>query len=162
MPTLEVINRLAFEAAEAGFFRCCGSRRWAERMAGSRPFTTETDVFTVASRLWLSLSEADWLEAFSHHPKIGETKPTSGWAAEEQAGAKSASSAVLAELAQLNETYRQKFGYVFLVCATGKSAEEMLGLLKARIGNTPDEEIRIAAGEQGKITHLRLEKLLRS
>ena len=163
MPTLEVINRLPFETAEAGFFQCCGSRRWAERMSGSRPFTMEADLFSVASRIWHSLSEADWLEAFSHHPKIGQSsKPMAKWAEEEQAGARSAASDVLADLARNNEQYTEKFGFIFLVCATGKTAEEMLALLKARMGNSPEEEIRIAAGEQAKITHLRLEKLLRS
>jgi 2-oxo-4-hydroxy-4-carboxy-5-ureidoimidazoline decarboxylase len=110
--------------------------------------------------VWDALDGADWLEAFSHHPRIGQ-KTSEAWANEEQSGTRAASSGVLGELAKGNEEYTNKFGYVFLVCATGKTADEMLALLRARLGNSMDDELKIAAEEQGKITQLRLEKLIR-
>ncbi len=137
--------------------RCCGSTRWAGRMAAF----DDTDVFAAADRIWWSLEREDWLEAFAAHPKIGESS-NSKWSQQEQARASGASSETLAELRSANRAYAEKFGYIFIVCATGKSAEEMLALLNRRIGNDPETELRIAAGEQLRITYLRLEKLLSS
>ncbi|GAB3317560.1 hypothetical protein GCM10027511_27980 [Hymenobacter humi] len=121
-----------------------------------------------ANTQWNKLSEADWREAFTHHPKIGgdvatlreKFASTSTWAEGEQASVKQASQETLEALAAGNTEYEQKFGYIFIVCATGKTAEEMLALLQARLSNKPEDEILIAAGEQNKITRLRLEKLL--
>jgi len=121
-----------------------------------------------ASAIWNTLSETDWCEAFSHHPKIGgdvvalrqKFASTSAWAEGEQASVKQASQAKLEALAAGNTEYEQKFGYIFIVCATGKTAEEMLALLQARLPNRPVDEIKIAMGEQDKITRIRLEKLL--
>ena len=119
------------------------------------------DVFAAASRIWWTLERADWLEAFGAHPKIGENSD-SKWSQQEQAGASGASNGILAELRDANRAYERKFGYIFIVCATGKTAEEMLALLKQRMGNDPESELRIAAAEQLRIANLRLEKLLSS
>lgn len=161
MPGLTALNRLSFPEAAKEFFRCCGSPAWAEQMAKARPFESEAHLYSVAQRLWEDLDSAQWLEAFKHHPRIGE-KTSQSWAKEEQAGTKTAARTTLEALERGNVEYEQKFGHVYLVCATGKTAEEMLSLLNSRLGNTPEREIEIAAGEQSKITRLRLEKLLKS
>ncbi len=137
-------------------------------MAASRPFPSEEDLFAQADRIWNSCSLSDLLEAFSHHPRIGgdlETlrkkyQSTAAWASQEQGGVVGASEEVLQELNQGNIEYEKKFGFVFLICATGKSAAEMLQALKARLPNTKDQEILNAKIEQGKITQIRLKKLL--
>jgi 2-oxo-4-hydroxy-4-carboxy-5-ureidoimidazoline decarboxylase len=120
-----------------------------------------------AEEQWWLCSEDDWKEAFTHHPRIGDLASlkekfagTAAWASGEQSGALSASDETLKALAEANRLYEEKFGYIFIVCATGKPAEEMLALLKERLNNNPEEEIRIAADEQNKITRLRIEKLL--
>jgi 2-oxo-4-hydroxy-4-carboxy-5-ureidoimidazoline decarboxylase len=127
------------------------------------------DIILNAEHAWSECTESDWLEAFSHHPKIGDVSAlrekfatTADWASKEQSGTKNASEGILSELADLNNRYEQRFGFIFIVCATGKTAGEMLDLLKSRIHNTRDAEIRIAAAEQLKITKLRLRKLLAS
>lgn len=165
MANLESLNALTAEEARARFLRCCGSSQWAERMADGRPFKTEAQLFDLADKTWYSLAPADRLEAFSHHPKIGDKKAleakfadTRQWALSEQAGVAQAQEDVLEQLAQGNRDYEAKFGYIFIVCATGKSAAEMLALLKARLGNDRQSEMLIAAEEQRKITRLRLEK----
>jgi 2-oxo-4-hydroxy-4-carboxy-5-ureidoimidazoline decarboxylase len=139
---------------------CCGSRNWVARIIAARPFHNLAHLKTVATETWLQLESADWLEAFSKHPKIGETSKVSQWSAQEQSGMSSAAADVAAKLAHMNQVYFDKFGWIFIVCATGKSAAEMLALLEARLPNLPADEIRIAAAEQNKITLLRLEKLL--
>jgi OHCU decarboxylase len=165
---LAELNALTRADAERELLRCCGSRRWAAEMAGARPFSSEKSLFDAADRLWAGLAPSDWLEAFSHHPRIGQKpaeradlKSTQSWAREEQAGTQNAAAQTLAELRALNERYEKKFGHVYLVCATGKSADEMLALLKDRMNNDPEAELRVAAGEQSKITRLRLEKWLK-
>jgi OHCU decarboxylase len=162
--TLEALNSMAGVPARDAFRRCCGSAAWAERMVELRPFTSEYELQTAASRVWRALGPDDWREAFSHHPRIGERKPVGGapeWSKQEQRGVDGAAAEVLVSLRKGNEDYERKFGHVFLVCATGKSAAEMLGLLNARIGNDSATELTIAAGEQEKITRIRLEKLLK-
>ena len=159
--TLTNLNRLPKQEAEDALSTCCGSTAWAQRMAALRPYESEKALFALAQVVWLELSSSDWLEAFSHHPKIG-SKTNSEWAAQEQSGVKSASGNVLKELAEGNAIYEKRFGHVFLVCATGKSGDEMLELLKKRLSNPPKDELLIAAQEQSKITKIRLEKLLRS
>lgn len=156
--TLDQLNSLPPDAARRELSRCCGSGRWAEAMTGRRPFHAADDLHRAAEAVWWSLGGADWLEAFAHHPRIGER--AAGWAKEEQAGVGAASNATMTTLAALNEEYERRFGYVFLICATGKSADEMLGELQRRLGNDPDAELRTAAAEQSRITRLRLEKLL--
>lgn len=159
------LNALTQEEAVAALLKCCGSEKWAERVAAARPFEDMRELLLTADHVWWSLDSPDWLEAFGAHPKIGEKQAaapsTSGsWAAEEQRGASSASGETLGELARANHDYERRFGYIFIVCATGKSADEMLALLHERLHHEPDTELRIAAEEQRRITHLRLEKLL--
>lgn len=163
---VEKLNGLESEAARAALLSCCGSRRWAEQMLAERPFDDMHELLLTADHVWWSLDATDWLEAFAAHPKIGEKKkvaePTtfSRWSEEEQAGASRAAEATQSALAEANHDYERKFGYIYIVCATGKSAEEMLKLLRERLHNEPDTELRIAAEEQRRITHLRLRKLL--
>ena len=142
---------------------CCGSERWVERMMRRRPFASREIVLSAARDVWLALDERDWREAFGHHPKIGDRDalqrrfPESHRLSEqEQAGVDGAHEDVLGELASRNQEYEARFGYIFIVCATGKRADEMLALLRERLTNNPADEIRLAAGEQGKITALRL------
>lgn len=164
--TLGEFNRMNPDIAREELQRCCGATRWVDKMLSGRPFDSVEQLLDEAERVWLSLNDEDCREAFAHHPKIGDLTSlrkkfasTAQWAAGEQAGVSSASEEVLIRLGGGNELYEQKFGYIFIVCATGKSAEEMCGLLYERLENNPAEEIRIAAGEQAKITRLRLQKM---
>ncbi|MEA2693798.1 MAG: allantoicase [Acidobacteriota bacterium] len=152
------LNGLGAEAAAAELLACCGSAAWSRALAGLRPFASEEALFAEAERVWWDLTPEDWRQAFAAHPRIGER--AGGWSQAEQAGARDAAAPLLAELAAANRAYEDRFGHVFLICATGKSAGEMLRALRARIGNEPEEELRIAAGEQAKITRLRLSRLL--
>jgi 2-oxo-4-hydroxy-4-carboxy-5-ureidoimidazoline decarboxylase len=142
---------------------CCGSSAWVERMLRRRPFGSTDAVVTAAREAWLDLTHTDWLEAFSHHPKIGDRASlarrfpaTAHLSTQEQRGVAGASAQVLDDLAAANRTYEEKFGYIFIVCATGRSAAEMLAMLRERLHNDAPTEIRVAAGEQLKITELRL------
>jgi 2-oxo-4-hydroxy-4-carboxy-5-ureidoimidazoline decarboxylase len=160
------INGWSEEEARAAFLRCCGSTRWAERMAASRPFREEADLLKAAEDVWHALGRADWLEAFAAHPPIGDLDAlrakfaaTRAWSVEEQAGVAGVSDEVLRGLAEGNRAYRDRFGYTFIVCATGRTAGEMLDLLRQRLANDPDTELRAAAAEQARITRLRLGKL---
>lgn len=165
--TLDDLNNLPEAEAIAELTKCCGAHRWVNKMVHARPFTDEAGLLATADEVWEHLGKDDWLEAFTHHPKIGDLDSlrakfanTKEWASGEQAGTSLASEEVLRGLAKGNAHYEERFGYIFIVCATGKSAEEMLALLQARLNNDPDREIRVAAAEQAKITRLRLEKLL--
>lgn len=111
-----------------------------------------------ADEIWWSLTTEDWVQAFSKHPKIGQ-KSTEKWSSDEQSGMSQATDRTAQEMARLNADYDARFGFIFIVCATGKSAQEMLKLLQSRLHNSREEEIRNAAAEQAKITHLRLDKL---
>lgn len=142
-----------------GLRRCCGSRRWASAMIAARPFRSRTQLLGHASEVWWHLEPRDWLEAFSHHPRIGEKGLADRWASAEQAGAREADEDTLRALADGNRVYENRFGHVFLVCATGLSAAEMLRQLRDRLDHDPAAELRIAAGEQVRITALRLAKL---
>lgn len=164
---LNELNQLTREQAVDHLLKCCGSKKWAEQMADTRPFISLDEVYLNAESIWWDLKPKDWLEAFSQHPKIGDPETlrakfadTEKWAGGEQKGVQQASEEVLMGLAAGNDQYEQKFGYIFIVCATGKSADEMLETLEDRIQNDPDDEIKIAAKEQSKITKIRLEKLL--
>lgn len=165
--TLAELNALSKESAQAELLRCCGCARWAAAIAGARPYGDKAALLAASDAAWAASDEKDWREAFSHHPRIGgkdalraKFAATQSWATGEQAGAAAASEAVLDALAAGNAAYERRFGYIFIVCATGKSAAEMLDLLKSRLGNEPGAELRLAAGEQNKITQIRLEKLL--
>jgi 2-oxo-4-hydroxy-4-carboxy-5-ureidoimidazoline decarboxylase len=167
--TLEHLNRLDEAAARAELERCCGASRWVERVLAARPFRDRDSLFAAAERALEELERTDWLEAFAHHPKIGDVASlrakyasTAAWAGEEQRGAVAADERTLEALADGNRTYEERFGYIFIVCATGKNAAEMLSLLRGRLPNPPERELRNAAEEQMKITRLRLAKLLES
>ena len=166
---LEWLNGLPFEDAKAEFMRCCGSTRWAVSMARARPFRTEGSVYSEAGWLWSQTTQEDWREAFSHHPRIGDVnklrerfKASGAWSEQEQKGIQGAGQDVIEALADGNREYELRFGFIFLICATGKSAQEILGHLRERLRNPPQLELRVAAGEQAQITRLRLEKLLTS
>jgi allantoicase len=158
-PALERLNTLGEEEAEEELRPFCGSREWTRRMALARPFPDASRAIEAAERIWASLGREDWLEAFRAHPRIGDRR-VSGREAAEQAGAQAAPAEVLASLAEANRLYEARFGHVFLVFATGKSGAEMLELLRRRLGNDPETELRIAAEEQRKITRRRLEGAL--
>lgn len=160
------LNALPRKEAREALRKCCGSARWAEEMVEARPFQDRDALFQAATQIWNGLTREDWLEAFSHHPRIGDRKlegagsGTKDWAKNEQAGMSRADDQVRAAMAEGNRAYEEKFGRVYLVCATGKSADELLAILQGRLQNTPEQELRIAAEEQDKITRIRLEKLL--
>lgn len=138
-------------------------------MAAERPFANSDELSNAADRIWWSLGSADWLEAFHSHPKIGEKKAAQqvspearSWSAEEQASISSAGRDTMQSLAELNQRYEERFGYIYIVCATGKRPKELLGILQERMHNDADTELRTAANEQAKITQLRLRKLIES
>lgn len=165
--TLEQLNDLSASDARKEFLKCCGSTPWAWEMADARQFDNLDTLLSTADELWWSLDEEDWLEAFRAHPKIGEKQAASAqsaqaesWSAQEQSRVADASWQTKAELARLNREYEDRFGFIFIVCASGRSLEEMLAILNSRINNDRERELEIAAEEQRKITRLRLEKLL--
>lgn len=157
--TLDTLNTLPIAQAESELLRCCGSKRWSTAMVSARPFHNQDALHANAERLWWSLEAADWLEAFAAHPRIGD-RPSSEWSAQEQAQASTPTDAVRGRLAAGNHAYEERFGYTFLVCATGRSADELLSVLERRLTGTAADELQIAAAEQRKITTIRLEKLL--
>jgi OHCU decarboxylase len=164
---LDQLNQLPADFAEAEFLKCCGSTRWARSMTNVRPFKSLNDLLAKADSVWWSLGQEDWLEAFRSHPKIGEKKAAAtqpeqarSWSAQEQSGVANASAILNAELAQRNRDYEDRFGFIFIVCASGKSPQEMPAILNDRMRNDSETELRVAAEEQAKITSLRLEKLL--
>ena len=166
--TLTELNSLPKPTLAEALQKCCGSAAWVENMVAAFPIADAKTLLNAATTIWNKLSKADWREAFTHHPKIGgdiaalreKFASTSTWAEGEQASVREAAQETLEALAAGNTAYEKKFGYIFIVCATGKSAAEMLALLQARLPNKPENEILIAAGEQDKITRIRLEKLL--
>jgi len=169
MDALSRLNEGPAGEAREELRRCCGASRWAEGMIARRPFRDREALLAAADEVWWALEESDWREAFAHHPKIGDADAlrarfasTREWAAGEQAGVRSATEDTLVALASGNRAYQDRFGFIFIVCASGKTADEMLSLLRARLPNDPRDEIRIAAAEQAKITRVRLEKLLAS
>jgi 2-oxo-4-hydroxy-4-carboxy-5-ureidoimidazoline decarboxylase len=163
---LSLINKLESDEAKVTFLKCCGSENWAAAMVNARPFANDQDLLNKAEQAFSQMSKTDWLDAFAAHPKIGDIDSlrqkygnTKDWAQNEQAGVSGTSSRVLEHLASGNAAYEERFGYIFIVCATGKSAEEMLAILNGRINNEAESEFAIAAEEQKKITRIRLEKL---
>lgn len=167
MSALDRLNSLPAADAERELLACCGSREWARRVAAARPFPGAAALLDDADALWGELGEADWREAFRSHPRIGERRAEAAqsereraWSAGEQAGMDTAADDARRALAEGNREYEERFGFIYIVCATGRSADEMLGLLQRRLANDPADEIRVAAEEQRRITRLRLEKLL--
>ena len=167
MSGLDRLNAMGDDEATAVLLTCCGSPVWARQMNRLRPFISEAELLEAADRLWWSLNREDWLEAFRAHPRIGERKAetpqneqAAAWSAQEQSGVADAAGDVASALADGNRAYEQRFGYIYIVSAAGKTADEMLSILRERLANDPAAELPIAAGEQAKITRLRLEKLL--
>ena len=158
------LNAMGPEEATAALRRCNGSARWATEVARGRPFEDEAALLRIAERTWFALEPDDHLEAFAAHPKIGEARPhdaaTAAWSTAEQRAAAEMAGSVADALAAANARYAEQFGFIFIVCATGRSAEAMLADLQTRIANGRADEMRTAAEEQAKITRLRLHKLL--
>lgn len=166
---LEELNNASKKTTENTLLSSCGSRRWAQKMAEARPFADVAALLNQAAQIWQNLEIKDWLEAFAAHPKIGAKKSVSQataqsaeWSKAEQLGTQTAADSVKIELAEANRLYEDKFGFIFIICATGKSAEEMLEICRQRLSNDSDTEISLAADEQRKITEIRLKKLLES
>lgn len=167
MSALDRLNALPAEDAGRELLTCCGSRAWARQVAEARPFRDTAELFERADAVWWALAESEWLEAFRSHPRIGEKKAEAEqtdrekqWSAGEQAGIGAAEDETKRALAEGNRIYEERFGFIYIVCATGKTADEMLALLRSRLSNDPSTEVRVAAEEQRKITRIRLEKLL--
>ncbi len=165
--SLEQLNKSDPAVASELLRQCCSSDSWIQRLVDARPFASTVALSTAANEAWLNLAEEDYLQAFEGHPKIGDVGTlkaryanTKQLAAGEQASVESASDDLIEALAGANTQYEEKFGFIFIVCATGKSAQQMLNLLLARLPNSRDEELANAAEEQRKIFQLRLEKLL--
>ncbi|HEY1897073.1 MAG TPA: 2-oxo-4-hydroxy-4-carboxy-5-ureidoimidazoline decarboxylase [Terracidiphilus sp.] len=165
-PVLVAWNQSDQRSALDAMLACCAARRWAQSMVALRPFQTVEALSLTADEVWSTMEEPDWMDAFSSHPRIGECKaapqPTRSavWSEREQSGASSAGNDVLAQLAAGNAAYEQRFGFTYIVCATGKSADEMLAILQRRLANDRAAELREAAEQQRQITQIRLRKWL--
>lgn len=164
---LERWNHLPTEEAVTEIRPCCGSKAWASGMAARRPFSGEATLLAVSDEIWRNLAEADWMEAFQSHPRIGESKaPQSApnqsatWSKQEQQRVTTAGDAVKLALAEANREYERRFGHIFIVCATGKSGPEILELLRRRLENDKQTELREAAEQQRQITQIRLKRWL--
>lgn len=169
MPSVAQLNAMAPGDAEREFMRCCGSGQWARAMAARRPFASPKELMSSADSEFALMQRRDLMEAFGHHPRIGErtgeraaATGTEAWSKGEQAGAASADAEMQRALIEGNRAYEVRFGHVFLVCATGKSAGEMLGALRSRLKNDADSEYREASEQLRLIARVRLEKLLSS
>jgi 2-oxo-4-hydroxy-4-carboxy-5-ureidoimidazoline decarboxylase len=165
--SLQTFNDASETEATRSLSQCCTSQRWISRLVSVRPFDSVSVLSLAANSVWSELEEADYLEAFEGHPKIGDVNSlkqkyvdTKQLAAGEQAAVDTASDDEIAALARGNTDYENKFGFIFIVCASGKSAAEMLGLLQGRLTNSREQELQNAAEEQRKIFQLRLEKML--
>ncbi|MFN2563415.1 MAG: 2-oxo-4-hydroxy-4-carboxy-5-ureidoimidazoline decarboxylase [Gemmatimonadaceae bacterium] len=165
--TVAQLDALPAREAEELLKSCCGSRRWVHGMLGRRPFGDVASVVRAAEEVWWSLGPEDWRQAFAHHPRIGEREAAAeqgprarAWSAGERRDVDSAEPDVRAALAAGNRDYERRFGHIYLVSAAGKTAEELLALLRARLSNDADTELRVAASEQAKITRLRLLELV--
>ena len=156
MERWEIVDTAAPEVARAQLRVCCGASRWIEQMMARRRFGSRDAALRAARDIWFALTPDDWREAFRHHPAIGARVEAGSISARDQAGVTGSSDEMRAALLEGNREYEARFGYIFLVCASGKSAEEMLALLRARLENDPDREIRIAAEEHANICDLRL------
>ena len=165
---LDEWNKADDQAATKAMLACCAARRWAAGMVALRPVANIAALSETADRVWSTMSEPDWLEAFAAHPRIGEPNPVSAsersatWSQQEQAGTSGAAQDLMRELVEGNAAYEQQFGFTYIVCATGKSAEEMLAILKRRLGNDRMAELKEAAEQQRQIMQIRLGKWLLS
>jgi 2-oxo-4-hydroxy-4-carboxy-5-ureidoimidazoline decarboxylase len=159
-------NQLSSTDAVGEVIPCCGSKSWAQHLAGRRPITSESSLLAASDDIWRSLDPSDWLEAFRAHPRIGESSTqapvgqSQSWSRQEQGQVTTANETVKTELAQANRAYERRFGHIFIVCATGKSSSEILAILRRRMQNDGNTELREAADEQRQITQFRLKKWL--
>lgn len=167
MASIDEINSLSSEKLGQTLTGCCGSHRWCETIASMRPFADSADLHAKADAAFEQLGDADWLDSFACHPQIGDLESlkmkfagNDRWSSGEQSGISAADEQTLVELAEGNQKYADRFGYIFIVCASGKTAGEMLELLRARLDHAPEKELSIAAEQQRQITHLRIDKLL--
>jgi len=158
MLSLTGLNTLFAEDAAAAFFGCCASSRWVAAMVASRPYASRASLLEAADAAWSATGPEDWTQAFAAHPRIGE--PANATTAGEQRGAAESSASTRALLSRGNAEYERRFGRVYIVCAAGKTGEEILADLRTRLDNPPERELVIAAREQHRITRLRLEKLI--
>jgi 2-oxo-4-hydroxy-4-carboxy-5-ureidoimidazoline decarboxylase len=165
------VTLAAWNAADEGhaldaMIACCGARRWAAAMVALRPIASVLELSEAADREWSKMEEADWMQAFACHPRIGERKArhasakSAAWSSQEQSSTDTAAESVLDQLAERNARYEERFGFTYIVCATGKSAHEMLAILKGRLVSDRDTELREAAGQQRQIMQIRLGKWL--
>jgi 2-oxo-4-hydroxy-4-carboxy-5-ureidoimidazoline decarboxylase len=165
-PVLEEWNKVDEPDAMEAMLACCGAQRWAAGIVALRPIASVFALSEAADSVWATMGEADWLEAFACHPRIGERKApaasekSAGWSQQEQAGTANAASDAMRELAEGNALYEQRFGFTYIVCATGKSADEMLGILKRRLAGDRMAELKEAAEQQRQIMQIRLGKWL--
>jgi 2-oxo-4-hydroxy-4-carboxy-5-ureidoimidazoline decarboxylase len=167
MLTLQELNAMPVVEAAEHLRACCGSSRWVDAMVARRPFASPSALLAAADEVWRSTGPADWDEAFAHHPRIGERRAAASvstaaqaWSAGEQSGVSRAADMIKAAMAEANEAYQRRFGRIYIVCAAGRSAEDLLADLESRMRNDPDTERAIAAEEQRKITALRLRSLV--
>ena len=164
--TVDELNVLGPADVRGILEACCGSSKWIDEMIARRPFGSVGAVLEAADEVWRQTGPEDWLEAFNHHPRIGETRAANlqgdlaaGWSKGEQATAGKSDNLVQEQLADVNRRYEERFGYIYIVCATGRPAQELLAIAKDRMSNDRETELRVAAEEQRKITQLRLRKL---
>ena len=168
MITLKELNSLSEQEAFSKLEQCCVSKTWVHKMIEHRPFSSENDLIKQTASIWYNdCSVDDYKEAFTGHPKIGNVESlkekfahTADWAGNEQSKVAEATIETIEALAKANELYEAKFGYIFIVSASGKSAKEMLAIVNARLNNSTDDEIYVAMNEQHKITVIRLVKLI--
>jgi 2-oxo-4-hydroxy-4-carboxy-5-ureidoimidazoline decarboxylase len=160
-------NRLPVENAVKEILPCCGSKAWASGMAVRRPFQDVTTLLAASDETWSNLTAVDWMEAFHSHPRIGQSHAAQSasaqsatWSAQEQRNVAAAGDAVMIALAEANQEYEQRFRHIFIVCATGKSAPEILEILRRRLQNDERTELLEAAEQQCQITRIRLTKWL--
>jgi OHCU decarboxylase len=159
--TIDRFNELPEDKAVSELLAVCHSRRWAEAVAAGRPYADVAALQQAADEVWTGLGPDDWLEALEAHPRIGESGGSSAdWSRQEQAGVGGVGDDVRERIARGNAEYEARFGHVFLISAAGRSADEILAALTERLGNDPDTELAVAAGEHRRITRLRIERLL--
>ena len=159
-PGLARFNDLEEREARAALHEACASAEWGRRLSAARPYATTDDLYAASDAAMAELSGDDLAEAMAGHPPIGRPKPGDPTSAREQRGMAGASEELRAEMLELNLAYQEKFGHVFLICATGRTGEQMRDAVRERIGNAPEEEWEIVRTELGKINRIRLARLL--
>ncbi|KOV66992.1 OHCU decarboxylase [Streptomyces sp. MMG1121] len=153
-------NHLEEREARAALHEACASTEWARRLSAARPYATAEDLYAASDAAMAELTAGDLQEAMAGHPPIGRPKPGDPTSAREQRGMAGASEELRTELLELNLAYQEKFGHVFLICATGRTGEQMRDAVKERIGNSPEQEREIVRTELGKINRIRLARLV--